>query len=122
MAGQRMNRRFPSPGDLRTPPAPIPLPTMLDRLLVGAFAALIVARLIVPGDDPGRLRLTSGGGPVSFNLCLFLVLLGAILWLIAYGRDRLNWSVAVVPLLLAGVGVAAYVSSQLGNRYARPGL
>jgi hypothetical protein len=28
----------------------------------------------------------------------------------------------VVPLLLAGVGVAAFVSSQLGDRYARPGI
>jgi len=117
-----MSRRFPSPGDSRTPPDPVPLPILLDRILVGAFAALVVARLIVPGDDPGRLRLTSGGGPVSFNLCVFLVVLGAILWRIAYEHGRLDWSAAVAPLLLAGVGVSAYVSSQLGDRYARPGL
>src|SRR5262245_33263169 len=117
-----MNRRKPSPGDSRTPPAPIPLPTLLKRTLIGAFAAIVVARLIVAGDDPGRLRLTSGGGPISFNLCVFLILLLALLWRIAYGRSRLDWSVAIVPLLLAGVGVTAYLSSRGDDRYARPGL
>jgi len=117
-----MNRRRLLPRDSPTPAAPIPLPTLLDRALVGVFVALVVARLIVPGDDPGRLRLTSGGGAVSFNLCVLVVLLGAIVWRIAYGRGRLDWSAALVPLLLACVGVTAYVSSQLGDRYARPGL
>jgi hypothetical protein len=102
-------------------PVPVAIPLLLDRILVGAFAALVVARPLVAGDDPGRLRLTSGSSAVSFNFCLFLVLLGAILWRAAYGRG-LGIRSAVVPVLLAGVGVAAFVSSQLGDRYARPGI
>src|SRR5829696_2906109 len=72
----------------RHPPTPIPLPGLLNRALVGAFAALVAARALAPGDDPGRLRLTSGTGGVSFNLCVFLVLFGAILWRAVYGRGR----------------------------------
>src|SRR4051812_1706280 len=95
-------------------PAPlaptVPLPALLDRALVGALAALAVARPLVAGDDPGRLRLTDGTGPVSFNLCVLVLLVAVALWRAAYARTRpAGW--AVVPLLLAGVGVAAYVSS-----------
>src|SRR5262249_19765175 len=104
-----MNRRQLLPRDLPTPPAPIPLSPLLVRSLYGALAALGCACLRVPAAEPGRLRLTSGGGPVSFNLCVFLVLLGAILWRVPYGGARLGWSAVLVPLLLADVGVAAYV-------------
>jgi hypothetical protein len=99
----------------------LPLSVLLERSLVGAFAALVVARALAPGNDPGRLRLTSGTGSVSFNLCLFILLFGALLWraLAATGRP-VRWT--VVPLLFAGVGVAAFISSQLSDRYARPGL
>ena len=106
-------------------PQPVPLPPVLDRVLVGAFAALVVARPLVAGDDPGRLRLTSGGGSVSFSLCLLVVLVGFAVWRAAFGRGRpARW--AIVPFLLAGVGVAAFASSRLSDwlhdRYARPGL
>ncbi|HKB02007.1 MAG TPA: hypothetical protein VKD90_07285, partial [Gemmataceae bacterium] len=115
-----MNRLSPDPSP--------PLSLLLDRALVGALAALVVARPLAAGDDPGRLRLTSGTGAVSFNLCVFLVLFAAVLFRAAYGSRRpVRW--AIVPLLLAGVGVAAFWSSQLRDwssqlpdRYARPGL
>src|SRR3954471_6146176 len=102
-------------------PQPVPFPVLSDRILVGAFAALVAARPLVAGDDPGRLRLTSSGGPVSFTLCLFLVLIGFAVWRVAFGRGRpARWP--VVPILLAAVGVIAFASSRLGDRYARPGL
>jgi hypothetical protein len=114
-----MHRKPARPASLPKPSPPIPV--LLDRALVGALAALVVARPLAAGDDPGRLRLTSGTGAISFNLCAFLVLFGAVLWRAAYGRGRpVRW--AIVPLLIAGVGVTAFVSSQLGDRYARPGL
>src|SRR5262245_30811780 len=111
---------------LTTPgrPAPaetVPLSALLDRAVVATFAALVVARPLVPGDDPGRLRLTTSGGPLSFNLCLFAVLLGAVLWRAAYGRSR-PIRLELAALLLAGVGVVAWASSQIVDRYARPGL
>ena len=102
-------------------PQPVPFPVLSDRALVGAFAALVAARPLVAGDDPGRLRLTSSGGPVSFTLCLFLVLIGFAVWRVAFARGRpARWP--IVPLLLAAVGFAAFASSRLGDRYARPGL
>jgi hypothetical protein len=102
-------------------PQPVPLPLLFDRALVGAFAALVVARPLLPGDDPGRLRLTSSGGPVSFTLCLFFVFVGFAIWRLLFGRGRpTRWPLA--PLLLAAVGIAAFASSQLGDRYGRPGL
>src|SRR5262245_14705804 len=114
---------------VQSPAAParsesIPLPDLLDRAVVGTFAALVVARPLVAGDDPGRLRLTSPGGPLSFNLCLFGVLVAALLWRAAYGRAR-PIRLSVVALLLANianVGVVAWLSSQMGDRYARPGV
>lgn len=102
-------------------PKPVPLPPLFERALVGAFAALVVARPLVPGDDPERLRLTTSGGPVSFTLCMLLVLIGFAVWRVASGRGRpATWP--LVPLLLVGVGVAAFASSQLKDRYARPGV
>src|SRR5262245_45323177 len=106
------------------PPAkPIPLPILFERALVGAVAALVVARPLVTGDDPGRLRLTSGGGPVSFNLCVLIILVAAGVYRLAYARTRpARWDFLLVPLLLVGVGVFAFISSRLDDRYARPGL
>jgi hypothetical protein len=107
----------------RSPPRPqaVPLPPIFERTLVGAFAALVAARPLVAGDDPGRLRLTSGGGSVSFTLCLLVVLIGFCVWRAAFGRGRAaRW--AIVPLGLTGLAIAAFLSSRLGDRYARPGL
>lgn len=99
----------------------VPLPILLERSLVAALVALIVARPLVAGDDPGRLRLTSGTGPVSFNFCVMLLLLATSLWRVFHVRQRaFNWP--IVPILLAGVGIVAYSSSLLADRYARPGL
>jgi hypothetical protein len=117
-AENTMNRPYrPTPPK----PAPVHLSALMDRVLVGAFAALVVARLLVAGDDAGRLRLTDSGGPISFNLCLLFVFIGFAVWRIIAGRGRpFGW--AIVPVLLAAIGVTAYVSSQLPDRYARPGL
>lgn len=106
-----------------TPPAPSPIPiqVLLDRALVGTLAAMVVARPLVAGDDPGRLRLTDGGGPVSFNLVVLLLVIVAAIWRAAYTRNRPGgW--AVVPLLLAGMGVVSFISARMGDRYARPGV
>jgi hypothetical protein len=111
-----MNREPP-----RSVAFPVSLPILFERCLIGSFVALMVARPLVAGDDPGRLRLTSGGGSVSLNFFLLLVLLATALWQAVYARTRSTvW--AVVPILAATVGVVAFVSSQLGDRYARPGL
>ncbi len=98
----------------------VPIPILLERSLVAALTALIVARPLVSGEDPGRLRLTAGTGPVSFNFCVLLLLFATTLWRVLHVRHRASWP--IVPLLLASVGMVAYISSQLADRYARPGL
>ena len=100
--------------------APIDLGALISRILVGCVAALIVARPLVAGDDPGRVRLTSSGTPLSFNFTVLLVLLAWAGWRVRYDcvRRTIDW----VPLVLASLAVAAFVSSRLGDRYARPGL
>src|SRR5947207_227771 len=102
-----MKRQTPQ---VTEPPAkPIPFPHLFERALVGVVAALIVARPVVSGDDPGRSRLISGGGPVSFNLCVFLVLAGYCVWRVAFARTRpTKRGFVLVPLLLAAVGIIAF--------------
>jgi hypothetical protein len=82
----------------------------------------MVARPLVAGDDPGRLRLTSGGGGVAFNFVLMLVFVGYTLWRAVYAKTRSKaW--AIVPIVLALVAVGAFASSRIDEgRYARPGL
>lgn len=98
----------------------VPIPVLLERSLIAGLTALIVARPLVSGEDPGRLRLTAGTGPVSFNFCVLLLLFAATLWRAFHFRQRASWP--IVPLLLASVGIVAFISSQLTDRYARPGL
>ena len=105
----------------RQPPVSLPISLFLERTLVAALTALVVARPLVSGDDPGRLRLTSGTGPVSFNFCVLLLLLATTLWRAFHVRHR-GSSWLIVPLLLANVGIVASISSLLSDRYARPGL
>jgi hypothetical protein len=103
-------------------PKPIPLPLIVEKAITAGLAALIVARPLVAGDDPGRLRLTSGGGSISINLTVLLLTVLAGAWRIAReptGRAQWLW----VPALLAGVGVVAFASSRIAaDRYARPGF
>ncbi len=116
-----MNRQAPL--DLQLPARPIPISALLDRILVGAVAALVVARPLVTGADPGRLRLISGSGPVSFNLCLLIVLFLAGVWRLAYATTHpARCRMALTCLALVGIGVLAFISSRQGDRYARPGL
>jgi hypothetical protein len=97
-----------------------PFPSV-DRVLVGAFAALIVARPLVDAADPGRLRLTTSTGPLSFNLLLFVLLAIVAVRRAVFGGPRLGRS-ALVPLMLLGVAVVSIVGTSIGDRYARPGL
>jgi hypothetical protein len=94
---------------------------LLEKILVGAFATLMIARPLVPGDDPGRLRLTSSGGPLTFNLALFALLMTYLAWRL-FDRTKRSGRFDLTPLLLAGVGVVCWISSQQPDRYALPGF
>jgi hypothetical protein len=97
-----------------------PFPSV-DRVLVGAFAALVVARPLVDAADPGRLRLTTSTGPLSFNLLLFVLLAVVAVRRAVFGGPRLGRT-ALVPLMLLGVAAVSIIGTSIGDRYARPGL
>jgi hypothetical protein len=107
--------------ELKQPTTPRLGSQLGERILVGALTALIVARPLVLGDDPGRLRLTSGGGPLWLNLLTFLLLLG---WAVSRGITRRR--LVVGPYLIVVVGFlmvagCAFASAAQPDRYQRPG-
>ncbi len=83
------------------------------------MTALIVARPLVAGDDPGRLHLTSGGGTLTLNLLTFLLLLAWASWR-AWARERRPLAGPIV-LGLLGIGLATFVSAAGSDRYQHPG-
>ena len=94
---------------------------LVERILVGGLAALIVARVLVASDDPGRLRLTSGGGPLIFDILTFILLLG---WSIANAwskRSLARGPAGFVVLGLLVVAVLIFISTNRPDRYQRPG-
>lgn len=107
-----------------TSPAARPLPAFLtaglgDRVLLGALAALIVARPLVHGDDPGRLRLTTSGGAMTFNLCVWLVFLGFAVWRVVIVRSQRGlggYSSVFTPMLL----LVAIMVIRSSDAYRRP--
>jgi hypothetical protein len=86
---------------------------------VGALTALIVARPLVAGDDPGRLRLTSGGGTLTLNLLTFVLLLGWAGWR-AVSRQKRPLGGPIV-LGLFGIGLVTWIAAAGPDRYQHPG-
>lgn len=94
---------------------------LAERILLGALTALIVARPLVAGDDPGRLRPTSGGGPLWLNLLTLLWVLGWGSW---HGITRRRLVVGPFLILsfgLLAIGVVSFISASQADRYQRPG-
>jgi len=93
----------------------------IERLLVGALTALIAARMLVAGDDPGRLRLTAGAGPLTLNALTFLLLL---IWAVWRGWTRRNLTFGPAGLVVGGLLIVAgfvFLSAGSNDRYQRPG-
>jgi hypothetical protein len=119
----RRKKHVPVATAAAVPPAKPPLPpdVLVDRVLVGGLTALIVARTLVAGDDPGRLRLTSGAGPLILNALTFLLLLG---WALGRGWTKRplaggrGWVVALGLAITAGI---LFASAAGPNRYQHPG-
>jgi len=92
---------------------------LLRRVLLGLVTALVVARLLVPGEDPGRTQL--GTGVAGLGL-VFLWLLAATGWGVwrAWSREG-AWRGSLVEAgLLILVGVSFFSADQPG-RYWYPG-
>jgi hypothetical protein len=106
-------RRSPNPSK------PFNRSTIIPRVLVGALTALVVARPLVAGDDPGRLRLTSGGGSLTLNLFTLLLLLGWSIWNGLSRRAEGRGALGALGLLV--VGGLYFLSAGVAASYQRPG-
>jgi hypothetical protein len=89
------------------------------RVLLGSLVALVVARPLVSANDPGRLSLLTGTGPLSINLCLFVLLLAFAIRRVATKSLAGSWD--LIPLLLSLVGLGFLIASSGTDRYGRPG-
>lgn len=92
-----------------------------DRLLIGLIAGLIVARPLVDSADPGRLRLTTSGTSIWFNLLIWVSLLGVCCWKMLSGR-HVRWRGIDAVLALGGIGAIALINARQEGVYARPSL
>ncbi len=80
------------------------------RVLLGATIALLTARMLAPGEDPGLLQVASGSANLMFPLLWLLVAIGLTLWRL-WSRAG-EWRGGVVETaLLAAVGLA-FVSAE----------
>lgn len=99
----------------------LPGAVLAERILIGALTALIVARALIAGDDPGRLRLTSGGGPLTLNIATFLLLMGWAVWRAWTKQSLVRGPAAIVVFGLLCVAGLVFVSAAGADRYQRPG-
>lgn len=96
-----------------------PGPELLRRVLLGFVTALLVARPLIPGEDPGRTQL--GTGIAGLGL-VGLWLVAAVGWAVWRAWSRAGaWRGSLVEVgLLALVGISFYSADQPG-RYWFPG-
>ncbi len=96
---------------------PVAYPEMLRRILLGATIALLTARMIAPGEDPGLLQVASGSANLVFPLLWLLAAVGLTIWRVwSRGGD---WRGGVVETaLLVAVGLA-FVSAETAS-YKHP--
>jgi hypothetical protein len=94
---------------------------LAERLLIGGLTALIIARCLIASDDPGRLRLSSGGGPLTLNLLTFALLAGWATWAGWARRPFLRGRAVLVPVGLLLVAGAVFASTAMPDRYRHPG-
>src|SRR5262245_36903476 len=111
----------PAAGPVTQPKPSLSAGQIGERIVLGGLTALIVARPLVAGDDPGQSRLTSGGGALWLNLLTFALVLGWGFWH-GFTRRRL----VIGPYLIVVLGALAvagflFASAAQSDRYQRPG-
>jgi hypothetical protein len=76
---------------------------LLRRVLLGATVALLTARMLAPGEDPGLLENTSGPTDLLLPLFWLLTALGLTAWRLWSGKGDWRGGVAEAALLVAAV-------------------
>jgi hypothetical protein len=90
------------------------------RVLLAFVTALVVARPVVLGEDPGLLYPLSGTSGLTLSM---LWLLAAVAWAAWQGWFRReNWSVQATDLGLAGVALLVFLSGVAAAHYRHPAI
>ncbi len=103
------------------PRAHLSLLNLIDRILLGGLVALLVARCLIAGDDSGRLRLTSGYGPLVLNALTFALLLAWGSGFVCSKRPLTSGFALWIVLGLVAIAALSFASAVSPDRYARPG-
>jgi hypothetical protein len=93
---------------------------LLRRILLGAVTALVVARPLVPGEDPGRLLIGTGVADQWFTFLWLLVAAGWGVWR-AWSREG-AWFGSLVEVGLLGLAGLAFGSALQGGIYRHAAL
>ena len=89
---------------------------MFRRVLLGATIALLTARMLAPGEDPGLLQVASGSANLVFPLLWLLTAVGLTLWRVWSRRG--DWRGGVVEAaLLVAVGLAFVSAETAGYKH-----
>lgn len=85
-------------------------PELLRRILLGATVALLTARMLAPGEDPGLLQVTSGPSDLLLPLCWLLAAVGLTAWRLWSGKG--DWRGGVVEAALLAAAVVAVIGAE----------
>ncbi len=101
-----------------SPSAPMNLASdMVRRILLGVTVALLTARMLAPGEDPGMLLPTSGPTNLLMPLLWFLAAVGLAGWRLWSRRGEWRGGAVEAGLLLAGLLV--FVAAEMAG-YKHP--
>jgi len=92
-------------------------PEIMRRVLLGATTALLAARMLAPGEDPGLLQNTSGAVNLILVLLWLLAAVGLAAWRVWSRRG--DWRGGLVETALLVAVVLAFVSAETAG-YRRP--
>jgi O-Antigen ligase len=102
------------------PPAPNPPAESARRLLLALVTALVVARPVVLGEDPGLLYALSGTSGLTLSM---LWLIAAAAWAAWQGWFRReDWSLQPIELGLAAIAALVFLGAIVAAHYRHPAL
>lgn len=106
MSQKKRKDQEDSPSETVSPPQGTPGHEYLRKALLGLITALLVARPLVGGEDPGLLAPQTGTSGLVLTLMWFFALLGWAIWRISSKKSELHGGVVEVGLLVATLAVA----------------
>ncbi len=92
-------------------------PEIMRRVLLGATTALLAARMLAPGEDPGLLHDSTGAVNLILVLLWLLTAVGLAAWRVWSRRG--DWRGGLVETALLVAVVLAFVSAETAG-YRRP--